>query len=295
MAALHLGRCTRRLGVSHLPRSPGYLHLQQGWQDRLEEGAPGNVFVEPAAAAAVQRPCAGKSRRNGWLLRLGPSRSRLVAGWKRLGRGISQLFLFEDEFTLSRQTSGGRCVARIRRPQGIVDAQSPHRCSLRQDVRRLAAYLPSLLHRFQSPAVPHDRHLERLRRGHRHRARHPALLECLRITLESMDDVEFRRRADQAIESLKRSLLRAEESADIEVEENAGALKISFEEPPGTFVVSPNAPVKQIWISALSTSFKLDWSDTVGDFVLPKTGENIKALLSRLINQQLGQEAVTLT
>jgi iron donor protein CyaY len=110
-----------------------------------------------------------------------------------------------------------------------------------------------------------------------------------------MDDVEFRRHADQALESLKRSLLQAEESAEIEVEENAGALKIGFEEPPGTFVISPNAPVKQIWISALSTSFKLDWSEAAGDFVLAKTGEKMKALLSRLINQQLGQEAVTLT
>jgi CyaY protein len=110
-----------------------------------------------------------------------------------------------------------------------------------------------------------------------------------------MDDVEFRRHADQALESLKRSLLQAEESAEIEVEENAGALKIGFEEPPGTFVISPNAPVKQIWISALSTSFKLDWSEAAGDFVLAKTGEKMKALLSRLINQQLGQEAVMLT
>jgi len=110
-----------------------------------------------------------------------------------------------------------------------------------------------------------------------------------------MDDVEFRRHADQALETLKRSLLQAEESAEIEVEENAGALKIGFDDPPGTFVISPNAPVKQIWISALSTSFKLDWSDQAADFVLPKTGENMKALLSRLINQQLGEQAVTLT
>ena len=110
-----------------------------------------------------------------------------------------------------------------------------------------------------------------------------------------MDDAEFRRHADQALESLKRSLLQAEESAEIEVEENAGALKIGFDDPPGTFVISPNAPVKQIWISALSTSFKLDWSDAAGDFVLAKTGEKMKALLSRLINQQLGEEAVTLT
>ena len=110
-----------------------------------------------------------------------------------------------------------------------------------------------------------------------------------------MDEQEFRRHADQALESLKRSLMQAEESAEIEVEENAGALKVSFEESPGTFVISPNSPVRQIWISALSTSFKLDWSETGADFVLAKTGENMKALLSRLINQQLGEEAVTLS
>ncbi len=110
-----------------------------------------------------------------------------------------------------------------------------------------------------------------------------------------MDEQEFRRHSDQALDSLKRSLMRAEESAEIEVEENAGALKVSFEKPPGTFIISPNSPVRQIWISALSTSFKLDWSDAAGDFVLPKTGEKMKALLSRLINQQLGEEAITLS
>jgi iron donor protein CyaY len=110
-----------------------------------------------------------------------------------------------------------------------------------------------------------------------------------------MDEQTFRRHADQALESLKRSLMRAEESSEIEVEENAGALKVSFEEPSGTFIISSNSPVKQIWISALSTSFKLDWSDAASDFVLAKTGENMKALLTRLINQQLGEEAVTLS
>jgi len=108
-----------------------------------------------------------------------------------------------------------------------------------------------------------------------------------------LDDISFRNHADTALAALKKSLFAAEESADIEVEDNAGALQISFED--GTrFVVSPNAPVKQIWISALSTSFKLDWSDARQDFVLTKTDESLKPLTSRLINQQLGEEAVTL-
>lgn len=109
-----------------------------------------------------------------------------------------------------------------------------------------------------------------------------------------LDENTFRKHADTALESLKQSLIAAEDSADIEAEDQAGALNIAFDD--GTrFVISPNAPVRQIWISALATSFKLDWSDADQDFVLQKTGEKLKALLARLINQQLGEEAVTLT
>ena len=106
-----------------------------------------------------------------------------------------------------------------------------------------------------------------------------------------MTEQEFRDNAEAAIEALKRSLYEAENDADIEVEESGGALQINFEDG-ARFVISPNAPVKQIWISALATSFKLDWSGEA--FVLTKTGENLKVLLSRLINQQLGEDAVAL-
>jgi iron donor protein CyaY len=108
-----------------------------------------------------------------------------------------------------------------------------------------------------------------------------------------LDENDFRKCADAALESLKQSLITAEESADLEVEDQSGALHISFEDG-ARFVISPNAPVRQIWISALATSFKLDWSDANQDFVLQKTGEELKPLVSRLINQQLGEEAVTL-
>ena len=110
-----------------------------------------------------------------------------------------------------------------------------------------------------------------------------------------MDEQDFRRRADTSLEALKRSLYAAEGEADFEVEENAGALHIAFEEPPAKFIVSPNAPARQIWISALSTSFKLDWSEQKQDFELSKTGELIRPLVGRLINEQLGEEAIRLT
>jgi frataxin-like iron-binding protein CyaY len=63
-------------------------------------------------------------------------------------------------------------------------------------------------------------------------------------------------------------------------------LNVVFEEPvEAKFVVSPNAPVRQIWVSALSRSFKLAWSDGAKTFALD--GEALPALVERLVRQQL--------
>jgi CyaY protein len=105
-----------------------------------------------------------------------------------------------------------------------------------------------------------------------------------------MDDQQFQRRAENSLQQLKRALIAAEESVDMEVEEHGGAVHISFEEPPGRFVISPNSPARQIWISALSTSFKLDWNDGQNDWILTKTGEKLQPLVARLVSQQTGEQ-----
>ena len=64
-------------------------------------------------------------------------------------------------------------------------------------------------------------------------------------------------------------------------------LNVLFEEPAGKFVITPNTPVRQIWISALSTSFKLDWDAAGSAFVLPRTGESLTPLIDRLIGEHL--------
>jgi CyaY protein len=106
-----------------------------------------------------------------------------------------------------------------------------------------------------------------------------------------LDERSFRKHSDTLLNSLKQALITAEESADFEVEDQSGALHIGFGDG-SKFVISPNAPVRQIWISALSTSFKLDWSEAEQDFILQKTGEKLKPLVARLVNQQLGEDAV---
>jgi CyaY protein len=64
-------------------------------------------------------------------------------------------------------------------------------------------------------------------------------------------------------------------------------LQVIFEEPAAAkFVVSPNAPVRQVWVSAMSKSYKLAWSPVSSAFQLD--GETLEALLMRLVHQFLG-------
>jgi iron donor protein CyaY len=104
-----------------------------------------------------------------------------------------------------------------------------------------------------------------------------------------MDDQTFRNRADAALADLHKRLSQASDRHDFEADFNAGAMAIEFEDPPAKFVVSPNAPVRQIWVSAHSKSFKLDWNDARGAFVLPSTKQTLVEMIGEAIGQQLGE------
>jgi CyaY protein len=93
---------------------------------------------------------------------------------------------------------------------------------------------------------------------------------------------EFRLRADEALEQARASLLGLADAEGFEVELQNGVLQIEFEEPaPAKFVVSPNAPVRQVWVAALSQGYRLSWSDARAAFELE--GEPLEALLARLV------------
>src|ERR1700735_5819037 len=105
-----------------------------------------------------------------------------------------------------------------------------------------------------------------------------------------MDEQEFQKKCGAAFENLRRRLLEIGDENEFEVEGGSGKLEIEFEDEDETrFVISPNAPVRQIWISALTTRFKLAWSDAAQAFVQEKTGENLNQVMSRILTEQLGQ------
>src|SRR5579859_7131929 len=104
-----------------------------------------------------------------------------------------------------------------------------------------------------------------------------------------MDEQEFRDRADQALNSLQKALERASDRFEFEVDRKEGALTIEFEDPPARFVVSPNSPVRQIWVSARVKSFKLDWDAARSEFVLPADNRSLLQLIADVTGEQLGE------
>lgn len=106
-----------------------------------------------------------------------------------------------------------------------------------------------------------------------------------------LSELDFRDKADAAFEELKKKLLNLGDAEGFDVEGQSGKLEVIFEDPePAKFVISPNTPIREIWLSALATSFKLGWSDSRQQFVLEKTGENLDAVMNRVISQHLGKQ-----
>jgi CyaY protein len=104
--------------------------------------------------------------------------------------------------------------------------------------------------------------------------------------MAGLTDQDFRLEADRALEQAQHALLPLADREGFEVELQNGVLQLVFEDPlPAKFVVSPNAPVRQVWVSAMSRSYKLSWSADTSAFSL--NGETLDRLLERLTLEHL--------
>jgi len=102
-----------------------------------------------------------------------------------------------------------------------------------------------------------------------------------------LSEQAFRLEADRALDQALRALIPLAEQEGFDVELQNGVLQLLFEHPaPATFIISPNTPMRQIWVSASSRSYKLAWAADRPAFVLD--GETLTALLERLTLDHIG-------
>ena len=99
--------------------------------------------------------------------------------------------------------------------------------------------------------------------------------------MTALSEQEFRVKSVEALEDARRALSAFADEAGFEIELQNGVMNLEFEEPSDAkFVVSPNAPVRQIWVSAMARSYKLSWAPDLDGFAL--NGETLPRLLERL-------------
>ena len=105
--------------------------------------------------------------------------------------------------------------------------------------------------------------------------------------MSTLTEQDFRVRIDEALEQARRTLLPLSDQEGFEVEfSEGGTLNLLFDEPSeARFVVSPNAPVRQIWVSAMARGYKLSWEPETQAFAL--NGETLPQLLDRLTREFL--------
>ena len=107
--------------------------------------------------------------------------------------------------------------------------------------------------------------------------------------MTALSEQEFRIKSDEALERARRALLPLADREGFEIELNEGTLNLLFEEPSeARFVVSPNAPVRQIWVSAMARGYRLAWVPELDAFALDR--EPLPTLLERLARVQLQLE-----
>lgn len=105
-----------------------------------------------------------------------------------------------------------------------------------------------------------------------------------------ISEADFQDNAAEALEDLEDRVTPISEEHEFEVESSGGMLTFVFEKPAAAkFIISPNSPARQIWVSALSTSFKFDWDDAQDSFVLDKNREPFSKVIADLLSRQLGQ------
>lgn len=103
-----------------------------------------------------------------------------------------------------------------------------------------------------------------------------------------MDESDFRKKLEETLKDFENRVWPLADQYGFEVDTGGGMVQLIFEDPaPSRFILSPQTPARQIWLSALVGSYKFDWDPQLGLFVLDKTREPFLGVLSRLLKQQL--------
>jgi CyaY protein len=100
----------------------------------------------------------------------------------------------------------------------------------------------------------------------------------------------FTQRYDDTIQKLDDTLSALIDSgSDFELDRNGDVLSISFNDG-SKFIVSPNSPVSQLWVSANYEGHRFNFREVKGAWFDEKSSDEFLAYLSRLLTEKLSED-----
>ena len=98
----------------------------------------------------------------------------------------------------------------------------------------------------------------------------------------------FTQKYDATIRELEQKLSEMIDSgSDFDFTRSGDVLTIEFEDGE-KIIITPQSPMEQLWISANYAGHRFNWSEERSDWVHEKSGETLKAFLSKAISQSVG-------
>lgn len=102
-----------------------------------------------------------------------------------------------------------------------------------------------------------------------------------------MDEVSFDRSAREELRALEDAFTDIDPD-DIEVTTSDGVLRLDLRD--GTkIVINSHRAARQIWMAAVASAWHFD-PQTDGTWIAPKSGDELRATLARLVKDRIGLE-----
>lgn len=99
----------------------------------------------------------------------------------------------------------------------------------------------------------------------------------------------FTNRYDTAVSRLDNALSAFIDSgSEFDTEKNGDVLSVIFDDG-SKFIITPNSPVSQLWVSANYEGHRFNFDEARQQWIDEKSGEIFEAYLGRLLSEKLGQ------
>jgi iron-sulfur cluster assembly protein CyaY len=99
----------------------------------------------------------------------------------------------------------------------------------------------------------------------------------------------FSQHYDETIRDLETRLSNAiDGGTEFDFEKNGDVLTLEFDDGE-RFIISPNSPVQQLWVSANFSGSRFNWSDEANEWIHEKDGRALTHFLDEELSKKLGK------